>query len=144
LDESLLSIVKFCCKKFAPPGKLSDNSDDVANLIKNQLESIVSSTQLNPQAPPGVTVTVTPHCSGSQVSGIGPHYQVELFPRGLFSYFTKFNFSHVVYFPIFAKLNFPTWFIFLFLPSELSHVVYFSYFYQLNFPTWFIFLFLPS
>ena len=48
-------------------GKLSDNSDDVANLIKDQLESIVASTQLNPQAPPGVTVTVVPKCSGTQV-----------------------------------------------------------------------------
>ena len=48
-------------------GKLSDNSDDVANLIKDQLESIVSSTQLNPQAPPGVTVTVIPKCAGAQV-----------------------------------------------------------------------------
>ncbi|XP_063692682.1 integrin beta pat-3-like isoform X2 [Bolinopsis microptera] len=47
-------------------GKLSDNSDDVANLIKDQLESIVSSTQLNPQAPPGVTVTVIPKCAGAQ------------------------------------------------------------------------------
>ena len=40
----------------------------MANLIKEQLESIVASTQLNPQAPPGVTVTVIPKCTGTQVS----------------------------------------------------------------------------